>query len=162
MSWSLEMTFDETDINIIRSLQRDARTTFIEIAKENGFSVDAIIKRYKRLEKRGIIRGATILLDPRRIDLNCPASLQISVVAIHVTEIIKNLRNQPGVVFCTQSMGMENVFAIVVLKDLSELNALREEIKSLRHVKDVKTSIWVDDVLLCPENFELQGIKEVA
>jgi Lrp/AsnC family transcriptional regulator for asnA, asnC and gidA len=156
------MPFDETDINIIRRLQRDARTTFIEIAKENGFSVDAIIKRYRRLSKRGVIRGETILLDPRRIDLNCPASLQISVEAIHVADVLKELRKQPGVVFCTQSMGMENVFAIVVLKDLSELNALREKTKSLQHVKDVKTSIWVDEILLCPENFELDGIKEVA
>jgi Lrp/AsnC family transcriptional regulator, regulator for asnA, asnC and gidA len=156
------MHFDDIDINIIRSFQRDVRVTFIEIAKENNFSVDAIIKRYKRLEKQGIIRGETILVDPRRIDLNCSASLQVSVEASHVIEIINQLRKQPGVVFCTQSMGMENVFAIVVLKDLNELNALHEEIKSLKHVKDIKTSIWVDELLLCPENFELEGLKEVA
>jgi DNA-binding Lrp family transcriptional regulator len=156
------MTFDDTDVNLIRRLQRDARTTFVDIAKENGFSVDALIKRYQRLERRGIVRGTTILIDPRRIGFNCPANFQINAEATHVPEIIQKITTEPGVVFCTKSIGMENVFAIVVLKDLSELSTLREKIKSLPYVRDVKTSIWVDDLMICPENFELDGLKKVA
>ena len=70
------------------------------------------------------------------------------------------MRKQPGVVFCTPSMGMQNIFAIAVLRSMKELNILRESIKGLTHVKELKTSIWVDDVLLCPENFELELLKE--
>jgi hypothetical protein len=70
------------------------------------------------------------------------------------------MKKQPGVVFCTPSMGMQNIFAIAVLKDMRELNLLRESIKGFTYVKDLKTSIWVDDVLLCPENFELERLKE--
>jgi hypothetical protein len=42
---------------------------------------------------------------------------------------------------------------------MKELNNLKEEIKGTPYVRDVKTSIWVEDVLLCPENFELEGLK---
>ena len=50
--------------------------------------------------------------------------------------------------------------SFAVLKNMKELNVLRESINGLSHVKELKTSIWVDDVLLCPENFELEKLKE--
>ena len=154
------MKFDDTDIKIIRNLQRDARTNFADIAKERDVSVDTIIKRFHRLQKNGVIRGTTILLDPRRFGFDNLASLEVSVEPIHVTSVVEQIRTQPGVVFCTPSMGMQNVFAVTVLHDMREFNTLREAIKSLPHVREVKTSIWVEDILLCPENFELEGLKE--
>ena len=78
------MKFDETDIRIIRNLQRDARTNFADIAKECSVSVDTIIKRFQRLRRNGVVRGTTILLDPRHFGLECPASLEISVEPVHV------------------------------------------------------------------------------
>ena len=156
------MKFDDTDIRIIRNLQRDARTNFAEIAKECDISVDTIIKRFQRLRRNGVIRGTTILLDPRHFGLECPASLEISVEPVQVTDVVEKLRRKPGVVFCTPSVGMQNIFAVVVLPGMKELNILIEAIKALPDVNDVKTSIWVEDILLCPENFELEGIKGVS
>jgi DNA-binding Lrp family transcriptional regulator len=153
------MKFDDTDIRVIRNLQRDARTNFADIAKECNVSVDTIIKRFQRLEKHGVVKGTTILLDPRHLGLDCPASLEINVEPSHAKEVIEQVRKQSGIVFCTQSIGKENVFAVIVLKSMRELNALIEKIKALQNVRDVKTSIWVDDILLCPENFELEGLK---
>jgi DNA-binding Lrp family transcriptional regulator len=101
----------------------------------------------------------TILLDPRRLGFDCPASLEIKVEPVHVTEVVEQTRRQPGVVFCTPSMGMQNVFAVVILKSMNELNSLIEKIKALPEVREVKTSIWVEEILLCPENFELEGLK---
>jgi len=155
------MKFDETDVRIIRNLQRDARTNFADIAKECDVSVDTIIKRFQRLRRNGVVRGTTLLLDPRHFGLECPASLEISVEPVRVTTVVDQLRRQPGVVFCTPSVGMQNIFAVVVLGGMKELNILIESIKALPDVKDVKTSIWVEDILLCPENFELEGIKGV-
>ena len=53
------MKFDETDIRVIRSLQRDARTNFADIAGKCDVSVDTIIKRFQRLKKTGISKGTT-------------------------------------------------------------------------------------------------------
>ena len=154
------MKFDDTDVRVLRNLQKDARTNFADIAKECGVSVDTIIKRLQRLEKNGVVKGTTILLEPRLMGMDCLASLEVNVDAVDVQEVVAAMRKQPGVVFCTPSMGMQNIFAIAVLRSMKELNLLRESIKGLTHVKELKTSIWVDDVLLCPENFELELLKE--
>jgi Lrp/AsnC family transcriptional regulator, regulator for asnA, asnC and gidA len=154
------MKFDDTDLRIVRNLQRDARTNFADIAKECGVSVDTIIKRFQRMRRNGVIKGTTILIDPRRFGFDCPASLEIDVDPVRVAEVVEQTRRQPGVVFCTPSMGMRNVFAVVVLRGMKDLNALIEDVKALPYVRDVKASIWVEDILLCPENFELEGLKE--
>jgi DNA-binding Lrp family transcriptional regulator len=153
------MKFDETDVRIIRNLQRDARTNFADIAKECSVSVDTVIKRFQRMQRNGVVRGTTILLDPRHLGFDCPASLEINVEPVHVAEVVEQTRRQPGVVFCTPSMGMQNVFAVVVLGGMKDLNILIENLKAIPNVRDVKASIWVEDILLCPENFELEGLK---
>jgi DNA-binding Lrp family transcriptional regulator len=153
------MKFDETDIRVIRSLQRDARTNFADIAGECGVSVDTIIKRFQRLKRTGIVKGTTILIDPRHLGLECAASLEIGVNPKRVDEVVHSLRGEPGVIFCTPSVGMQNVFAIVAFANVNELNAFIERTKAHPDVKVVTTSIWAEDILLCPENFELEGVK---
>jgi Lrp/AsnC family leucine-responsive transcriptional regulator len=152
--------FDDTDVKVLRNLQKDARTNFADIAKECNVSVDTIIKRLHRLQMNGVVKGTTILLEPKLMGMDCLASLEVNVDAVDLAETVEAIKNQPGIVFCTFSMGMQNIFAIAVLRNMKELNILREFIKGLTHVKELKTSIWVDDVLLCPENFELEKLKE--
>ena len=60
------MNIDDTDVAILRALQLDARTRYTEIAKQCGVSVDTIIKRYKKLKRRGLVKRTTVLLDPRK------------------------------------------------------------------------------------------------
>jgi hypothetical protein len=43
---------------------------------------------------------------------------------------------------------------------MNEMNALKESIQAHGMVKDVKASIWVDQFLLCPQNFELEPAAE--
>ena len=152
------MRFDEVDINILRNLQRDARTNFADIAKECGVSVDTIIKRFQRMKRNGIVKGTTILLDPRHLGFGCLASLELGIEPLHVPEVVEQMRRQQGVAFCSPSVGAYNVFAVAILMSLDELNSLKDTIKSINWVREVKTSIWVDEVQLCPENFELEGM----
>lgn len=155
------MKFDDTDVRVLRNLQRDARTNFADIAKECGVSVDTVIKRFQRLQRGGVVKGTTILVDPRHFGLDCLASLEVSVDPVSSADTVKAINAQAGVVFCTPSMGMQNIFAVVVLANMNELNNLLENIKGLPSVRELKTSFWVEDLLLCPENFELENLKEL-
>ena len=152
------MKFDDTDSRIIRNLQRDARTNFVAIAKECRVSVDTIIKRLEKLQRFGVVKGTTILIDPRMIGYDGLASMEINVEPVHVNEIVDQMRKMSGVTFCTTTMGVHNIFAVAICPSMKELNNLRESVKVLPYVRDVKTSIWIEDILLCPENFELDQL----
>lgn len=150
---------DELDVEIIRALQRDARANFADIAEKCNVSIDTISKRYKKMIKNGIARGTTILLNPKSFGYDCVASFGINVDFPHVGEVVDAVRKISEVVFCAPSMGRHNVFAIAVLKNVGRLSQVKEFIQGHPRVRDVSASIWIDEILLCPENFEFEEIR---
>lgn len=151
---------DEVDINIVRTLQKDARTNFVDIAKGCDVSIDTISKRFKKLKKTGIVRGTTILLNPNKFGYDCVASLEIDIDYPHVEDIIGFIREKQDVIFCTPIMGRHDIFCIAVLKNVGSLSKLIEIIKGHPLIREVTASIWVDEILLCPENFEFEHLKK--
>ena len=156
----LKVKIDEIDISIIRALQKDARTNFADIAKDLGVSIDTISKRFKRMKRTGIARGTTVLLNPKSFGFDCVASFGIRVDYPHVDEVLDFVGKIPEVVFRTPAMGRDNIFAIVVLKNVGRLGQVKEVIKGHPKVGEVAASIWVDEILLCPENFEFDHLKK--
>lgn len=112
------------------------------------------------MNRAGVVKGTTMLLNPRSFGYDCVASLEIDVDFPHMNEVVELVDKKPEVLFCTPSMGRHNIFAIAVLKDVGKLSQLRESIKGHPMVREVNASIWVDEILLCPENFEFDHIKE--
>ncbi len=146
---------DEIDVAIIRALQKDARASFVTIAKSCNVSVDTISKRFKRIEASGTARGTTVLLDPKSFGFDCVGSFGIRTDFSHIGEVLRFLREMPEIVFSTESMGRQSIFAVAIVKNVTNLSQVKEAIKSHPMVREVVTSIWVNDILLCPENFDL-------
>ena len=63
----------------------------------------------------------------------------------------------PDIVFSTQTMGRHSIFAVAIVKNVAKLNHVKEVIKGHPMVREITTSIWVNEILLCPENFDLQA-----
>lgn len=150
---------DEIDLAIIRALQKDARASFAAIARSCNVSVDTISKRFKKIEEAGVARGTTVLLNPKSFNCDCVASFGIRADFSHIDEILDLLKGMPEVVFSTQTMGRHSIYALAIVKDVTILNQVREVIKAHPTVREVTTSIWVNDILLCPENFDLPEIS---
>ncbi len=148
---------DEIDIAIIRALQKDARASFAAVAKSCNVSVDTISKRFKKIQETGVARGTTVLLNPKSFGCDCLASFGIRVDFSHLEEILEFLNKMPDIVFSTQTMGRHNIFAVAIVKNVTKLSQVKEAIKGHPMVREVTTSIWVNDILLCPENFDLQA-----
>jgi len=153
-----KIKIDEIDIAIIRALQRDARANFAGIARDCGVSTDTISKRFRRMKRAGIIRGTIILLNPKSFGYDCVASLGINVSYPHLREVVESIRRIPEIVFYTTSMGRHDIYCIAVLKNVGRLSQVKDLIKGHPMIREVTTSIWVDEILLCPENFEFKHL----
>jgi len=154
-----KVRIDDIDVNIIRALQKDARTNFASIARDCGVSTDTISKRFRKMKKADIIRGMTILLNPKSFGYDCVASLGIDVSYPHLRRVVESIRKMPEIVFCTTSMGRHDIFCIAVLENVGRLSQVKDLIKGHPVVREVTASIWVDEILLCPENFEFEHLK---
>lgn len=155
-----KIKIDEIDVNTIRALQKDARANFADIARNCGVSTDTISKRFRKMKKAGIIRGTTILLNPKSFGYDCVASFGIRVDYPHVEDVVDFIEKIPEVVFCNPSLGRHNIFAIAVLKNVGRLSQVKESIQGHPMVREVAANIWVDEILLCPENFEFEHVKK--
>lgn len=152
----LKVKIDDVDVEIIRALQRDAKARFSEIAKRCGVSTDTISRRFRIMRNKGVIRGTTILLDPSKFGYNCIASICIDVHYPYSDSIDKLMESISEIIFFTHSIGRNDIFCIAILPDVDWLSKVKDKIKAHPGVKNVTTSIWIDEFRLCPENFEFE------
>ena len=61
------MELDDTDRAIIAALLQDARASQRELARTVGVAQGTITNRLKRLEKIGVIKGYSVVLDPESV-----------------------------------------------------------------------------------------------
>lgn len=70
---------DNIDRTIMMILQRDARTSNADIARQVGMAPSAILERIRKLEARGLILGYEARLNPRPLDLGLLAFIFVRV-----------------------------------------------------------------------------------
>lgn len=58
---------DKTDIDIIKALSRDSRLSVRELASQVHRSSTPVFERLKRLEREGVIKAYTVLVDQEKI-----------------------------------------------------------------------------------------------
>lgn len=63
----MAVELDELDLRIINLLLKDARTPTAQIAEQIGLSRPAVADRLDKLERQGVIRGTTAVIDPTAI-----------------------------------------------------------------------------------------------
>lgn len=62
-------TLDETDVQILKTLQRNAKLTTKELADAVHLTPTPVFERQKRLERRGYIKKYVAILDPEKLNL---------------------------------------------------------------------------------------------
>lgn len=68
---------DANDIEILKILQQNARTSNAEIARRLGMAPSAILERIRKLETRGVISGYEARIDPAALDLGLLAFVSV-------------------------------------------------------------------------------------
>ena len=67
------------DKNILRALQKDARISYAELARQVGLTTTPCKERVKRLEREGYIRGYHASLNPAKLGKGLVVFVQITL-----------------------------------------------------------------------------------
>jgi Lrp/AsnC family leucine-responsive transcriptional regulator len=85
------MDFDRTingkDLEILAIIQRDARISNAEIARQIGMAPSAVLERLRKLESRGVVRGYEARLDPHALGVGL-----LAFVFVRVEERVGSVR----------------------------------------------------------------------
>jgi len=88
----MSIDIDSIDINILYAFIKDARTKIKDIAKACNVSPTAISKRIYRLKKLGVITGAVLLVDLKKVGDLYPGSIEIESIKEEVRSLTSELR----------------------------------------------------------------------
>ncbi|MGL4363829.1 MAG: Lrp/AsnC family transcriptional regulator [Bacteroidales bacterium] len=140
---------DSIDLKILTLLIKNARTSFLEVARECGISGAAVHQRVKKLEDNGVIQGSRMLIRPRKVGLDICAFVSIKVSrpdALNLT--IEALRKMPEVVECHFVAGGFSLLAKLYCHNNEHLmNVLVNQILHIDGVFDTATSISLEEVI---------------
>lgn len=70
---------DDKDLQLLRLLQKDAKLTVKELAKEVNLSPSPVFERVKRLEQEGYIKKYAALLDAEKLNLGLTVYCQLKL-----------------------------------------------------------------------------------
>jgi DNA-binding Lrp family transcriptional regulator len=147
----------DLDAKILEILLKDGRTSFDEMAKKCKVTKNLAWKRYRVMEKKGIIKGATAQINYGHFGFEAIATLLISVNSEQLEQAIELLQKITEVLAFRQYNSVYNVRAFASLRDLNELDHVKQIIKQRIPTLGLKTCLWIG-VRNIPENLNLGGV----
>lgn len=135
---------DEKDLKIIEMLRKNARTPYTEIARELGISDVAVLKRVKKLEQQGVIKGYTILLDPKKLGYNVISITGLDVEPEHLFKVLEYLKTRSYVKYLAITSGDHSIIAVIWARDSAEMAKVNDDLSRFHGVKRVCPAIVLD------------------
>jgi DNA-binding Lrp family transcriptional regulator len=133
---------DQIDRRILAELQADGRMTNVELARRAGISAPPCLRRVRRLEEAGIIRGYHADSDPQKL------GWEITFFAIVGLESQKEavlsafealVAEWPEVRECHMIRGGGDFLIRLVARDTAHENILTQKLTGAPHVSRVQT-----------------------
>ena len=113
---------DELDEKILKQIINNARTPFLEVARECGVSGAAIHQRVQKLTNAGVIKGSEFILDPEKIGYSTCAFVGLYLVSpTSFDDVVQALEKIPEVVECYYTTGQYDLLIKVFAKNNKDL-----------------------------------------
>ncbi len=141
---------DAIDSRILETLQKDGRTTNVELARMNGLTPSSTLKRLKRLEEEGPIRGYRALLDAEKLGYHLQALVTVCLNRHHenAIEIFESgVQAIPEVKACYHVTGRYDYILHVLLHDIEHLGHLvKHKLVAIGCAEKIETFIVISTV----------------
>lgn len=135
------MSLDETDVQILKTLVSDARLSSRQIAKQCNISIGTVLSRIKKMEKEGIIKGYSALLDHEKLGYELTVVSDITVSKGRLLEVENEIARLPNVCCVYDVTGLIDAVIIAKFKNREELSKFTKRLLSLPYVERTNTHV---------------------
>ncbi len=136
----------ENERKIVSSLNKNARKSFREIARETGISVPAVIQTIKKLEHSGAIKGYIPLLEPEYFGFGLMAIIGLRISEGKLLDTQKKIADDPRVLSVYDITGEWDSIVIGCFVNREDLNQFVKKILSLKHIERTVTHLVLNVV----------------
>jgi len=135
------MRLDETDVKILKTLLSDARLSSRQIAKQCGVSIGTVLSRIKKMEKEGIIKGYSALLDDEKLGYELTVVSEITVSKGRLLEMENEIARLPNVCCVYDVTGLIDAIIVAKFKNREELGKFTKRLLGLPYVERTNTHV---------------------
>lgn len=141
---------DKIDLKILRALQADAKLTTAEIAERVGLSASPCARRVRLLERAGVIKGYTAIVDQKKVGLPISAFASIKLERQREEDLDRfgeAVARWPEVLDCYLMTGQRDYLMRIVAADLEAYERfLKDKLTRLDNVASIETSFALGQV----------------
>jgi Lrp/AsnC family transcriptional regulator for asnA, asnC and gidA len=136
---------DELDLKILEFLQENGSLPFTEIARKLKLNESTVRKRVATLQKEGVIRKFTVIVEPSKIGFGTVAIVGVDVDPPKLLEVAEKLCKIPEAKYVATSTGDHMIMTEIWARDGKELSRIiSEKIGTIEGVKKICPAILLE------------------
>jgi Lrp/AsnC family transcriptional regulator, leucine-responsive regulatory protein len=135
------LKLDSIDRRILRELQADGRVSYTDLAPKVGLTTSPCLERVRRLERAGVIKGYTAVIEPRALGTGLLVFVELSLTYTSpeiFADFKRAIARLPEILECHLVSGDFDYLIKARIPDMNAYRALLGEL--LRHLPGVRNS----------------------
>jgi DNA-binding Lrp family transcriptional regulator len=134
------------DIEILRALQEDARSSYRDIARKLKISVGTVHSRVTRLEAAGVIRGFSVDINYSKFRYAITALILLQAKGKHLRDVESKLSRLPNVCIVYDITGDFDIGLVAKFESTNDMDHFIKEVLSMDFVERAVTSIVLNSL----------------
>jgi DNA-binding Lrp family transcriptional regulator len=134
----------DLDFQILSLLQTDSRLSFNKIAIKLGISVGTAFNHVKKMEKEGVLKEYTIVLDSEKMGYGLTALILVQVEGGHLTKVESEVAKATNAMVVYDITGDYDAAIIAKFRDRADLSAFIKNLMATPHVRRTVTNVVLD------------------
>jgi Lrp/AsnC family leucine-responsive transcriptional regulator len=143
-------TLDETDLQILKTLQKNAKLTTKELADAVHLTPTPVFERQKRLERQGYIKKYTAVLDPEMLGQELLVFCKVKLNQINhkiADNFSERIRAIPEVTECYNTSGSYDYLLRVRVRDMKQYQEfVLTKLGDIEHVASIESTFVMSEV----------------
>lgn len=138
---------DSVDMKLLKMLSDDAHVSLRKMGREVGLSTSGVRRRVKQLERSGLIKQYSALIDPQKFGYGVMAFVGIDVDSRSMRELVRSLSRCHQVCELHHTTGGHGLMLKVRARDVESLRKFVDDrIQSFDSVKSVRTIVAMETI----------------
>ncbi|MEM0017605.1 MAG: Lrp/AsnC family transcriptional regulator [Candidatus Korarchaeum sp.] len=134
------------EIEILRKLVENGRVTFTQVSRDLGMSPAGVMKKVRKLEDLGIIKGYTAIVDHAKLGKGSKYIILLEVEPGKHSEVAKRIASmlEDNILEVHEITGQYDIIVKAIAGSQQELNDILRKIQTIPGVRDTNTSLVLD------------------
>ncbi len=140
---------DNVDLSILSILQHDAKKPYTEVAKQAYVSSGTVHVRMNKLEKMGIVKGASLDLNLKTLGYTVGSFLGVYLSRSSLYDkVAEQLKKIPEITSILYTTGNYSMFVRIYAKDTDHLKSiLHDKIQKVEGIERTETFVILEETL---------------